>query len=437
MNNTIPQAFLTILMSAVISTCCTSLLKAQAPQDTVAELQKNAVRIYLDCDDCDLDYTRRTLTFVNYVRDPANAQVHILVTSQKTANGGTEYTLTFIGKENFFGINDTLIHQSNKTDTKDNIRTGLTKTMKLGLIRYAAHTPIADQLSVSHSSPEAKEKVVDKWNNWFFSTSLNGMFSGQRSYKTTNVFWSLSANRVTKDLKLNFTLSGTYYGDKIKSSDVDYYSVSRSQNFSGKVIFSIDDNWSWGVFGSGYTSTYSNIDFATGLSPGIEYNIYPYNESTRRVLRIGYKPTISYSNYHDTTIYYKMDQILLGENLSITLDQKEPWGSASVSVYGSHYFHDVKKYNAGVYGSVSIRIIEGLSVTWYASYSHRRDQLSLPIAGASSEDVLLQRTELESNYSYYASVGLSYSFGSIYNNIVNPRFGSSGSGGYSISISSD
>jgi hypothetical protein len=309
--------------------------------------------------------------------------------------------------------------------------------MKLGLIRYAAHTPIADQLSISYSAPEAKEKVVDNWNNWFFSTSLNGMFNGQYSYKTTNIFWSIAANRVTKDLKLNFTLSGTYYGNKIRSDEVDYYSVSRSQNFSGKVIFSIDDKWSWGIFGSGYSSTYSNIDFATGLSPAIEYNIYPYNESTRRVLRLGYKPTFSYSNYYDTTIYYKTDQFLFSENLSLTLDQKEPWGSASITLYGSHYFHDVKKYNVGAYGSVSIRIIEGLSATWFASYSLQRDQLSLPIAGASREDVLLQRTELESDYSYYASIGLSYSFGSIYNNIVNPRFGSSGSGGYSISISND
>jgi len=309
--------------------------------------------------------------------------------------------------------------------------------MKLGLIRYAAHTPIADQLSISYSAPEAKEKVVDKWNNWFFSTSLNGMFNGQQSYNSTNIFWSLAANRVTKDIKLNFTLSGSYYQSRTQSGDVNYFSVSRSENFNSKIIFSIDDNWSWGIFGSGYSSTYSNIDFSAGLSPAIEYNIYPYNESTRRVLRVGYKPTFSYSNYHDTTIYYKMDQFLTSENLSLTLDQKEPWGSASITVYGSHYFHDIKKYNTGIYGSVSIRIIEGLSATWYASYSRQHDQLSLPIAGASAEDILTQRRELESNYSYYASVGLSYSFGSIYNNIVNPRFGSSGSGGYSISISNE
>jgi len=427
----------TLFMRQLGSVFFTTPLNAQESQDTTTEMQKKAIRVYLDCDDCDLDYTRRTLTFVNNVRDPADAQVHILVTSQKSANGGTEYTLTFIGKENFAGINDTLIYQSNKTDTKDNIRTGLTGTMKLGLIRYAAHTPIADQLSISHSTPEAKEKVVDKWNNWLFSTSVNGMFNGSEVTNYTTLLWSLSANRITKDLKLNFTLSGSYNGNEYDYGTIHEKNFSRSQSFGGKIIFSIDDNWSWGVFGSGYSSTYSNIDFATDFSPGIEYNIYPYNESTRRVLRIGYKPSFSYSNYHDTTIYYKMDEFLFSENLSITLDQKEPWGSASITLYGSHYFHDLKKYNAGIYGSVSIRIIEGLSATWYASYSQQRDQISLPIGVASLQDVLLQRKELESGYNYYATVGLSYSFGAIYNNIVNPRFGSSGSGGYSISISSE
>jgi hypothetical protein len=409
----------------------------QGVPDSLTELQKQAVRIYLDCDDCDQDYTRKAVTFVNYVRDPADAQVHILVTSQKSANGGTEYTMTFIGKENFTGINDTLVYRSNKSDVKDVIRKGLSETMKLGLIRYASHTPIMDQISISHSAPEAKEKVVDKWNNWLYSASLNGMFSGRHGYRSTDAFWSVSANRITEDLKLNFVLSGSYDDNWWQSDGVDYFNVSRSLDFTTKVIFSIDNHWSWGIFGTGWNSTYSNIDFEMSLAPGIEYNIYPYKESTRRLLRIDYKPAVAYANYTEETIYNKMEQFLFSEYLSLTLDQKEPWGSASVTVSGSHYFHDVKKYNVGINGSVSIRIIEGLSATWYASYYRQRDQLALPSQGATTEEVLLQKKELESQYSYYATIGLSYSFGAIYNNIVNPRFGSSGSGGYSISISSE
>jgi hypothetical protein len=48
---------------------------------------------------------------------------------------------------------------------------------------------------------------------------------------------------------------------------------------------------------------------------------------------------------------------------------------------------------------------------------------------------LLRRKQLETSYNYYAYVGISYSFGSIFNNAVNPRFGSSGGGGMSITFS--
>ncbi len=39
------------------------------------------------------------------------------------------------------------------------------------------------------------------------------------------------------------------------------------------------------------------------------------------------------------------------------------------------------------------------------------------------EDILLQKKMLATNYNYRLSVGVSYTFGSIYSNIVNPRFG--------------
>jgi len=51
--------------------------------------------------------------------------------------------------------------------------------------------------------------------------------------------------------------------------------------------------------------------------------------------------------------------------------------------------------------------------------------LSLPKGGASLEEVLLRRKMLETSYTYYFSIGLSYTFGSIYSNVVNPRFGGS------------
>ena len=44
------------------------------------------------------------------------------------------------------------------------------------------------------------------------------------------------------------------------------------------------------------------------------------------------------------------------------------------------------------------------------------------LGNVSLEELLLQQQQLQSGYNYFFNVGLSYSFGSIYNTIVNPRF---------------
>jgi hypothetical protein len=80
-------------------------------------------------------------------------------------------------------------------------------------------------------------------------------------------------------------------------------------------------------------------------------------------------------------------------------------------------------------------LLKGLSLSLYGGYSKINNQLSLRREGASLEEVLTQRRQLETSYNYWGGFGISFSFGSIYNNIVNPRFGSINGGGMTIMIS--
>ena len=66
---------------------------------------------------------------------------------------------------------------------------------------------------------------------------------------------------------------------------------------------------------------------------------------------------------------------------------------------------------------------EGLSLNLYGSFRQIRDQIALSKGGTSQAQVLTRQREIATNYSYYASVGIGYTFGSIYNNVVNSRFG--------------
>jgi hypothetical protein len=52
-----------------------------------------------------------------------------------------------------------------------------------------------------------------------------------------------------------------------------------------------------------------------------------------------------------------------------------------------------------------------------------RDQLNLPAGEATPEEILLQQRELATDFRFSTSLSITYTFGSIYSNVVNPRFG--------------
>jgi len=134
---------------------------------------------------------------------------------------------------------------------------------------------------------------------------------------------------------------------------------------------------------------------------------------------------VSYNNfqYVDTTIYNQLNEDLLSHNLSIAAEFQQKWGSISFSTTASQYLHDTSLKRLNLWGSVSWRVAKGLSLNANGSLEFIQDQISLPKGGATNIEIFTQQRQLATNYSYWGSVGFTYTFGSIYNNIVNPRFG--------------
>ena len=95
----------------------------------------------------------------------------------------------------------------------------------------------------------------------------------------------------------------------------------------------------------------------------------------------------------------------------------------NVALEGSNFFHDFSKNRIELNGYVSVRVLKGLSFRLGGAVARINDQLSLVKGAASEAEILLQLQELETNYNVKAFLGITYTFGSIYNNIVNPRFG--------------
>ncbi len=386
-----------------------------------------APKVFVDCGQCGEDFIRTEVTFVNFVRDRREADIHVFVTSQETGGGGTEFTLEFIGQGRFAAMSDTLKYVSMEADTEDMIRRGLIRIIRMGLLRYAVRTPVADYLSVSYVPPSKPAPVVDKWDYWVFNIALNSSINGQESFHSYNFNGSISASRVTEQSRIGFSANGNYYEQRYKIVDDGrertVVGISRSKGLSGSFIKSQGRHWSLGFSSSISAYTYGNVDCEFYAAPGLEYNLFPYDQSTNRQLRFTYQVGLLYYDYMEETIYSKTSEWLNSEMLEITLELKRPWGSVELSMTGYNYLHDFKKNNLQLYGQMSFRLFEGFSFNVSGWASRVRDQLSLRKRPASVDEVLLQQQELETGYKFWANLGISYSFGSIYNNIVNPRFG--------------
>ena len=102
--------------------------------------------------------------------------------------------------------------------------------------------------------------------------------------------------------------------------------------------------------------------------------------------------------------------------------QKQTWGSLNAQVAGYHFLHDLGKSRLDFNAGASLRIIKGLEFEFYGEYAVIHDQLYLPKGDLTREEVLLRQTQLATGYSAQSYAGLSYTFGSVFNNVVNPRF---------------
>jgi len=295
----------------------------QTVSPDIDELKKTAIRVFLDCDSCDLDYIKTEITFVNYVRDRLEAQVHILITTQQTGGGGREYTLSFMGHNDCRVLTDIQKYFSSKTDTDDETRKGLVKALKLGLMSYVGRTSIACRIAVDYTSPQATGPARDRWDSWVFSLSGQGYFSGEETYMSRMAYGSFSANRVTAASKVRLGLSVDTSKQRYEFEDSTVTGKTSSWAASGLFVKSLGEHWSAGAYVTADASLYSNVKLGLSVAPAVEYNFFPYSQSTRRQLRALYRLSLKAARYHETTWLGKLRETNIRGSMSLNLDLRE------------------------------------------------------------------------------------------------------------------
>lgn len=396
--------------------------------------QSTQLTTFVDCPGfvpgCDIDFFQTEVGFARFVRDPADADVYVLIVDEDTGGGGDRYTLLFEGRgDGLEGRRDTLVTSAPPASSDDDQRRALLSRITLGLAGYASRTDLAERLTISYDAPtdaeiDLEDEVRDPWNSWVFRINGNGFFSGQSRSQRYNVFGSFSAERVTEALKVSIRPRASYNRSDFELSDGETFtSDNANYGLNSRIVFSLTDHWSAGARADLSRNTFSNYDFRAIPAVAVEYNVFPYAEATQRQIRMFYQPGVEYVAYQDTTVLFETSEVLLRHQGGVIAEFTQSWGSVDVGLEGSHYLSRPDRYNVGIGGGIDLRLFRGLSLRLDGRYRYIQDQINLRAERADDGEILTNDQELATSFNYRGSIGLSYSFGSIYNQVVNARFG--------------
>ena len=411
--------------------CLGGAVQPAASQEVGALERPTRLAVFLDCGFCDQTFIRQEMTYVDYVRDREAAHVHVLMTRQNTGAGGRAHTFDLIGRGAFRGTDYSTVNTARAGATDAEVRDGILRTLQAALVPYLLQTPLGARLTVGvepidGSETGPMEPRDDPWNHWTIEIYADGSADFESRQESFYTRYGAYVSRVTEDWKIQLRPFFNYNYDRFERDEGTITSTSRRDGFTSYVVRSISPHWSVGAFGDVFTSTYDNVDIRYRLMPAVEYSVYPYREATRRQLTFAYRVGASHVAYRDTTIYDETEQFLPEQTLSAGYEVTQPWGRVDIGSNASQYLHDLERYSLWTGGRIEVRVTQGLSVQVGGEAALIHNQVNLPKGDADLEEILLRRRQLETNYRGRLNLGLRYRFGSIYNNVVNTRFGGGG-----------
>lgn len=396
--------------------------------------QSQKPKVFIDCrTGCDESYFRQEMDYVDHVRDIRLADIHILVTSFGAGSGGETFSFQFNGRKQYEGTNLELDFSTVPNTTRDDERAGMLKTMNTGMITYLLDSDLMKDIDIRVGMREQKEgetsrnfdpfsPMEDPWRLWVFEASIDGNIELESIRRRLEFRGRFEANHITEDWKIrqNFyyrRTKTTFIQEEADDIVADLYSYGNW----GQVVRSISDHWSVGISNGFESSIFENIGVGTRFGPAIEYSVWPYNEVNYRELVISYSVRHYYREYNEETVFRKLSENLVDQSLRVALRLRRPWGSVFSSLEGRHFFHDLQRNSVEFRNRISWRVFQGFAIDVRSNIELINDQLSLPRGEASLEELLLEQQQRSTNFEFSLGVGFSYTFGSIYNNIVNTR----------------
>lgn len=398
--------------------------------DTIPFPQKLRLSIFLDCSICDHDFIRNNFDLVNYVRSPADADVHVLVTSLPSGNGGYNCCILLIGKNRFRTMNDTVEFYISPKLSLEEERYAILNKIKLSLVYYLIKTPLGDRIKLvvyEDQETDVREMPEDPWKDWVFNLSLSGNISGNKSNLSYSVINKIYISKITSAIKFESSNELNYSEDRYRIFNGDsliFSTRSLNRSISSKSLFVKSLGEHGGIGGMAYvlSSDYNNLDLQARAGPAIEGNLYKYSQVSSKQLRLIYSLYFQYNNYANRTINNRMSDDHFRNELNLIFRKIGTWGYIDLSLNANAYLNDISQFSASTTAFANINLNRNILINMGINLGLYHDQVSLKQEAVSVDQVLTGQRELATAYSYYFNFGISYRFGSKYNNHVNPRF---------------
>ena len=375
--------------------------------------QNNKLKAYLDCR-CDQNYLKQQTSFLEHVRDQNLADIEIFIIDIRNPTGTRTFEIKVDGNNEYQEISSSTLVSGYANDTSSTLRDKLLNKLKLALIPFLDKASYNIKVDVDSNFDDLTVND-DNWKNWVFELSGSYNDDKEESRKTNRYELEFEIDKLTPEWRIGMEIKRNESNGKFFSNDKVYTSNRKTTSISGRVVRSISDHFSVGVFSSAYQNTYENIDFNRYIAPAIEYSFYPYKDVLSKEITLAYRIGIGKRNYIEKTIYGYEKQKLSSQTLSLNIRFRQKWGNISSYLNATQFLNDGTKKRFSLRSDLDLRVFQGLAVRFSGNVNLIREQYSLAAVSTSIEELLLQQRQIATDYRTNFSVGLSYTFGSIYN----------------------
>ncbi len=385
-------------------------------------------RIFLDCGvDCSDAFYRRSLDYFDWVRDRHEADIAISVVSKVASHGGLTHTVTLWRPRQAISANIVRAVKMQPNESPATERDLLLRAMMLCLFDALRGTPHEEAftITVRHTDAAADPTPIeDGWDHWVFAPEVNAIFEGEDNFALMDADAALSIRRISEWSKFRSTSTFTrrYIWYKLDDGEV---ADGDTNAFVQRFVYAhtIGGHGALGATAAASRDEYSNLKLHLRGGPMLEWNVFPYEENSSRQLSFAYQVGAWYSRYFERTVFDRFSDVRPYHAVSMIADVNQPWGSVQSVLQVNSFIDEPKRWRLATELVVSLSLVSGLALMIEGKVEWIHDQIALRERELTDREIFLELVELQKEITYSAEIGFAYTFGSVHNTVVNPRFG--------------